>query len=173
LPGVWRWTLVTAATAVVVAGVIAYFALRPPVSGAARVKDLVPWPRGCAGIATHDVSSWAHATTDVAIECEYLGPGLRYARFPSRLDIRRDLLAQPPGGRVCVAGLEVLVDALDPGQFRPLCRRLHGDLVDGVSRLPAVFPDDSTLAAQDRAADAQGRRDTVAELAALRRYFTR
>jgi hypothetical protein len=114
------------------------------------------------------------ATVEVLIECEYLGPSVRYARFPSRADMRRDVLASPPADRVCIAGAELLDDGLFdlPSQFAGLCRRLGGEIVDGVSHLPEIEPDDATIAATDRAVDARLRRDRAAERNALVRYFS-
>lgn len=163
-----------AVAAVVAAAVIAYMVLRPD-SGVARVKGMIAWPDDCADVATTDVmADWPHATVEVVIECEYLGPSLRYARFPSRADMRRDLLAAPPADRVCVADAEIVDDGLFdlPGQFAALCHRLGGDIVDGVSRLPEIYPEDATIAATDRAVDARLRRDRAAEREALMRYFS-
>jgi hypothetical protein len=63
----------------------------------------------------------------------------------------------------------VVVDGLDPGQFAPLCRRLGGDDVDGVSGLPQ--PGGVTIAEIDRQVAAADRRDTAAERAALRAHW--
>jgi hypothetical protein len=65
-----------------------------------------------------------------------------------------ELLRRPPAGGVCVAGREVVVDYLDPGDFAPVCRKLHGYVIDGVT---GVVPDDKidddrlTTAAEGRA----------------------
>ena len=90
---------------------------------------------------------------------------MNYARFANVADLRRDLLDKPPPEPVCIAGDEVVTDDLDPGQFPPLCRKLGGDRIDAVSRLPEIEPPtDRSLAAEDR-------RDSAAQARALRRYW--
>lgn len=76
---------------------------------------------------------WPHAAVNELIQCEHAGPGpgVRYARFSSGTQLREDLLAAPPRVSVCVAGREVLVDFLEGGRFAVLCRRFHGQVVNG------------------------------------------
>jgi hypothetical protein len=170
-----RSTLGGLLAAVAIAGVVLVLALRPA-TGAARVKGMIAWPGDCADVATtHGTAKrwWPHAKETATIECEYLGPAVVYARFANRADLRRDLLRTPPASPVCIAGNEVVTDDLDPGQFPPLCRKLGGDRIDAVSKLPEIDPTAPTGAATDRAVAAEDRRDTAAQARALRAYWAR
>jgi hypothetical protein len=120
---------------------------------------------------TRDTGDWSHAIESASITCEHLGPMVLYARFASGADLRNDLLRDPPSAPICIAGREVLVDYLDPGQFRSLCGTLGGERIDAVSKLPDI-PSDGTISGIDRAADAEIRRDAAAQRRALRRYWS-
>jgi len=76
-------------------------------------------------------AGYPHAEVVAFVECGAAGPGVRYARFTSGLQMQDDLLADPPEASVCVTQHEVLVDFLEGGQFAPLCRRFDGQIVNG------------------------------------------
>jgi hypothetical protein len=141
-----------------------------PRDGAARLRHAVDWPGDCESIREHRVSApWLHSQDDRVIECEVLGPWVRYAHFESREALESDLLAASPPAAVCLygdGGREIAVDGLDPHRFPALCRRLHGALVDGVTGLPEP-PGDGTLDGIDGAAEREIRRDARAEHRAL------
>jgi hypothetical protein len=139
-----------------------------PRHGLDRVHHAVDWPHGCEEISTlgEITLSWPHARQVATITCEFAGPGIAYARFASQADLREDLTNEPPWGATCISGREVVVDALDPGQFDDVCRRLHGHDIDGVAGIPAP-PDDSepAMATHDL-------RVRVSEGLALRDYWS-
>lgn len=126
--------------------------------GARHVKSLISWDPSCADVRIDDAPNvardWPRAEETASIECEYAGPAVLYARFKTVAVLEDDLLRRPPTSGVCVAGREVVVDYLDPGDFAPFCRKLHGYVVDGVN---GVVPDDKidddrlTSAAEGRA----------------------
>jgi len=137
------------------------------------IRDSIEWDDSCASVRTSDngdKSGWSHATKTAVIACEHLGPLVLYARFDNEAELREDLLRRPPSQPTCVAGREVLVDHLDPGQFVALCRRLRGDHIDALSKLPDI-PWDGTVGDLDATVDVGERRDAAAQGRALRRYF--
>ncbi|RKQ91992.1 hypothetical protein C8N24_1831 [Solirubrobacter pauli] len=86
--------------------------------------------QSCA--ADEHAAGYPHAAVNAYIECGHTGPGVRYARFTSGLQMQDDLLADAPRASVCVADREVLVDYLEgSGEFAPLCRRFDGRIVNG------------------------------------------
>jgi hypothetical protein len=137
-----------------------------------QIRHLVNWP-ACASITVEPVrGAWPHAEQDALIDCEMLGPWVRYARFKSPQALKTDLLAASPDSAVCIYGdrTEVAVNGLEAHQFPALCRALHGVRVDGVVGLPDI-PGGVTGASNERAARRQSRRDTTAEHQALSDYF--
>jgi hypothetical protein len=153
-------------------------ALHPwPRHGAEQIRHLVNWPPDCADVTANPVRGpgrWPHADEEMFIDCEMLGPWVRYARFSDRQALERDLLAASPASAVCVygGGTEVAVNGLEAHQFPKLCRELHGDRIDGVSGLPDLLPGAATIQSTDRAARRQRQRDTVAQQRAIARYFS-
>jgi hypothetical protein len=143
-------------------------------SSTERIKHAIAWPQSCADVVisdtTGDRDEWPHAAMTASITCEHLGPFVLYARYDRRADLRTDLLRHPPGAATCIAGHEVVIDGLDPGQFAPLCRRLGGDRVDAVSKLPEIWSD-NTIEGIERAVRATERRNAAAQKRALRRYW--
>lgn len=83
--------------------------------------------QSCA--VAEDAAGYPHAAVNAFIECGHAGPGVRYARFTSGLQMQDELLADPPEASVCVTQREVLVDFLEGGEFAPLCRRFDGQVV--------------------------------------------
>jgi hypothetical protein len=143
-----------------------------PRHGVDQIRHLVNWP-ACASITVEPVrGAWPHAEEDALIDCEMLGPWVRYARFKSPQALKTDLLAASPDSAVCIYGdrTEVAVNGLEAHQFPALCRALHGVRVDGVVGLPDI-PGGVTGASNERAARRQSRRDTTAEHQALSDYF--
>jgi hypothetical protein len=142
-----------------------------PRHGADRVRHLMRWS-ACVRVVSDDVepraSGWPHAQEVTDVECEMLGPSFRHARFTSRGDLRRDLLARPPSRRVCVYGDEVVVDGLELGEITRVCGRLHGDVVDGIRgrEAPGATPVPTTAWLRRN-----NRFRSRLEGAALRRYF--
>jgi hypothetical protein len=147
--------------ALTLAGAVALALWRPwsnRYPGASHVKSLIAWDPSCADVRIDGFSArtrpWPDTQETAAIECEYAGPDVIYARFPSVATLKRNMLRKPPASGVCLAGREVVVDYLDPGDFAPMCRKLHGYVVDGVS---GVVPDNRldddrlTTAAEGRA----------------------
>jgi hypothetical protein len=153
-------------------------ALHPwPRHGADQIRHLVKWPPDCADVTANAVRGpdrWPHADQEMFIDCEMLGPWVRYARFRDRQALERDLLAASPASAVCIygRGTEVAVNGLEAHQFPALCRKLHGDRIDGVSGLPDVLPGVATIRSTDRAVRRQRQRDTVAQHRAIARYFS-
>jgi hypothetical protein len=140
-------------------------------SGSDRIKAMIDWPDSCIEVATtHVHRDWPHAADHTVISCEHAGPIVIYARFGSRAALQGDLLADPPDAPTCIAKLEVVVDYLDPGRCPPLCRKLHGDRIDGVTGMKPT-ESDMTLGGYERAADIDERRATDRERRALVRYF--
>jgi hypothetical protein len=139
-----------------------------PRHGLDRVHHAVHWPESCAEVSTSGeiTLNWSHATKRATIDCEYLGPFVAYARFRTQAELRTDLIHDAPWGATCIAGNEVVVDGLDPGQFDDVCRRLDGHLVDGVKGIPGP-PDDS-----DAAIATNELRMKVSEQLALRDYWS-
>jgi hypothetical protein len=135
-----------------------------PRHGLDRVKHAVDWPTDCAEIATSYGTRYdCPLAEEVAVvECDYLGPGIVYARFPSQAALRENLLRDPPLGATCVMDHEVVVDVLDPGQFPKVCRKLGGHDADGVAGLPEFS------LADDRNGARQLWRERRAEARALR-----
>jgi hypothetical protein len=86
---------------------------------------------GRQSCAVDEHAGYPHAAVNAYIECGHTGPGVRYARFTSGLQLQDDLLADAPKASVCVAQREVLVDYLEGGEFAPLCRRFDGQVVNG------------------------------------------
>jgi hypothetical protein len=146
-----------------------------PRRGADRVRHLVDWP-DCARITVDSGRrEWPRAEEDTWIDCENLGPWVKYARFASNEDMRHDLLAVSPESAVCIYGdgdTEVAVNGLEAHQFPKLCDKLHGKRVDGVVGLPD-FPGGVTGESNERAAERQGARDKRAQHRALAAYFAR
>lgn len=155
---------------------VAVVAVHPwPRHGADRVEHLVDWP-ACIDVVTEraptGAGAWPHAREQARIDCENLGPWVGYARFASTADLRTDLLHTPPRSAVCIAGTEVVVNGLEAHQFPKLCRKLHGDRVDGVVGLPD-HGGGVTIDEINRSIARERRRDAQAEGRALRAYFSR
>ena len=143
-----------------------------PRRGADRIRHLVTWP-ACASITVKPFRApWPHAERDTLIDCEMLGPWVRYARFKSPQALKGDLLAAAPDSAVCIYGdgTEVAVNGLEANQFPRLCRQLHGARIDGVVGLPDI-PGGTTGDSNVRAAQRQSRRDARAEHHALSNYL--
>ncbi len=151
------------------------FVLRPAPSGIDRARSLVAWDGSCISVDTTreaksaDLVAWPRAVERVTTFCQNAGPGLLYARFPDQPTLRADLLAAPPSLPLCVAGNEVLLDLLDPGQFAKLCRQLDGRLVDGTRGVPEA--EGTTLDEIDRSLARYERRAAAAQGRALRRLW--
>lgn len=144
-----------------------------PRRGADQIRHLVNWPPDCASITVEPSHApWPHADQDTFLDCEMLGPWVRYARFKNRRALKADLLAAPPGSAVCIygQGTEVAVNGLEAHRFPALCAGLHGVRIDGVVGLPEI-PGGPTADSNQRAAERQSRRDTHAERQALSDYF--
>jgi hypothetical protein len=167
---------VLAIVAVVVAGLFARGVLHVgPRTGVDRVRHLVRWPESCAAIDTEPVTRtvrtwWPRAREAKTVTCEMLGPWVMYLRFANAGDERHDLLRHPPESATCLAGREVVIDGLDPGQFARVCREFGGTDVDAVSGLPETAGG-VTMDEIDRSVRAEERRDARAELRALRAYW--
>lgn len=178
LPGLGNRAARGAAVAVVLAGLVVALVLALhsyPRHGADRVRHLIAWPRDCADVTTMHASpsraGWPHAGEVATIECEHLGPGVIYGRFPNRLALRRDLLLTPPAAPVCLAGLEVVVDYLESGQFAPVCHKLGGTKIDGIGRDANVEPTAPTMDATNRAVDLSTRAASRDQRRALQLYW--
>ena len=142
--------------------------------GVDRVRHLVRWPGDCADVKTEHFSRddvhhwWPHAVERGEVECEMLGPWIRYARFDTRAALRTDLLHDSQGIPACIARRQVVLNGLfHRGQFVALCRQLHGDVVDGVSSAPDP-PPGAASPKIDRFVH-----DEAAQHRALERYFAR
>jgi hypothetical protein len=117
-------------------GVAGYLIFKPQ-SGAERVKAMIAWDPSCDDVVVTDKDwTWPSAAEHATVTCEMAGPLVEYARFDSAAELRRDLLAQPPSSAVCIAGLEVTLDYLEPGQFEQLCRELKGRRIDATRGIP-------------------------------------
>jgi hypothetical protein len=162
--------------AAAVAGLVVHLRSRDRVD---RIAAMVHWPASCARISktspglSPQARHWKRATQTVSVFCEVLGPGFIYARFADQADLRADGLAFPPAAATCLLGShEVLIDALDPGEFPKLCRGLHGVDIDATRSLPAVACRDcDTPGGAERAADRNWRRKSIAQHRALARYW--
>ena len=165
------------AVAMVVAGLVGLRVAHVwPWEGVDRVRHLVRWPDSCADIATEPAAHlhrmWPRAREAETVTCEMAGPWIGYVRFGRAADVRHDLLSSPPSSATCVANREVLIDGLDGRQFAKVCRRFGGTDVDGVSGLPDIGGG-VTMAEIERSGRAEDKRDTRAELRALRAYWQR
>lgn len=168
-----RWKLLIGVLVAVVVTGVATVALRSRTdAGVQRVHDLVDWDPSCMVVIDEDSGprGWERAEAHASIRCEHLGPIVHYARYDDDEALRRDVLEHPPSAATCIAGREVVVDYLDPGQFAALCRDLHGDRIDAVSALPEPASD-GTVGGIERAAALSERRAAAAQAAALQRYF--
>jgi len=169
-----RWKLLIGVLVLIVAGAgVVTVALRRTDDRVQLVHDLVDWDDSCAAVEIDEDGGphgWARATTHASIRCEHLGPIVHYARYESDQALRADVLGHPPSTPTCIAGREVLVDYLDPGQFERLCRDLHGDRIDAVSDLPEPSWD-GTVGGMDRSVAVEEKRDTAAQARALRDYL--
>jgi hypothetical protein len=139
-----------------------------PRHGLDRVRHAVHWPEDCAEVSTSEgvTLAWPHATRAVIVECEYLGPFIAYASFSNQADLRADLRDAAPWGATCITGNEVVIDGLDPGDFDDVCRRLHGDDIDGVAGIPDAADESFAVI------ETHDLRVRVAQGLALERYWS-
>jgi hypothetical protein len=112
-----------------------------PRHGLDRVRHLVDWPADCEGIETvtpfanPDTEHWTGANATGIVRCNFDGPAVGYARFPTPAARRRALQAEPPIGAACVYGRAVVLDYMDRHRdFTALCRDLDGALQFATAR---------------------------------------